>query len=100
MLNMKSNRFTVYFSKRPEIRRRLRLVAQAVIEVAKRLHAEIEFKMVERTLSIVVYYSMKELGTFQVYCDWGKNWSIDEVYFSIMSIINALSVDNRMLTPA
>lgn len=99
-MDLKGNCFKVYFSKSFRVQERLRLVAQAVIEVANKLDAEIEFKMMERTLSIVVYYSTRSFGTFLVYYDWGKNWGIDEIYLSIMSVINALSINNQMYTPA
>lgn len=84
-------KFLVYASRLSAQKGRLKTVGRAVVRVAESLGADIEVYQREDVLSIFVYYKNGVKEKIPVYCDWSKNWSEEEVYHAVKSVIYALS---------
>ena len=87
----RNGKFILYASAFSEQNERLTTVGQAVARIAENLGAEIEIVQRMNVLSIFVYYKKGGREEVPVYCDWGKNLSVDDVYYSVWSVVYALS---------
>jgi len=71
---------------------RARIVGSAVSKIAHTIKMDIEVARRKKILSVYVYYRT-ETGDekIPVYCDWGKDWSEEDVYHAIKSVMFTLS---------
>jgi len=77
---------------------RLITVGRAVLRVSEKLGVDVETYQKREASSIFVYYKDESREKIPVYSDWGKNWSEEEVYHSMRSVIYALSFHPKHLT--
>jgi len=73
------------------VRERFRTVGRAVVRIALILGADIDVSQKRNLLSVWVYYRNCGKEWSQVYFDWGKDWSEDDVFGSIRSEVYDLS---------
>ena len=71
--------------------RRFRPVGRAVVRLAELLDADIEISQRRNVTSIWVYYQNCGKKEIPMYCDWGKDWSEDDVCNLIRNKLYGLS---------
>lgn len=71
--------------------KRHKTVGRAVVRIAEMLGADIELSQRRNVLSVWVYYKNGGKEEIPLYCDWGKNWNEDDVYYAIRNVVYALS---------
>jgi hypothetical protein len=86
-----SGKFLIYTSQFSNQNNRLRVVGLAVAKVAKTLSLGVEVTSTKKILSVYVYYRNGNGEEIPVYCDWGKNWSEEDVYNAIRNMMFVLS---------
>jgi len=90
-LNADDGKLLIYTSRFLNQPNRLRVVGSAVVKVAKTLNLDVEVSSTKKILSVYVYYRSKDGEEIPVYCDWGKNWSEEDVHKAIRSMMFVLS---------
>ena len=72
--------------------KRLQIIGSAVTKIAETLKLKIIVTKKNKLLSTYVYYiGHHNNEEIPVYCDWGKNWSENEIYNTIKSVMFTLS---------
>ncbi len=87
-----NGKFLIYTPPSSNLRDRVRVVGSAVVKIAQTIKMEIEVARRTKLLSVYVYYRHDhDDDEIPVYCDWGKDWSEDDVCHAIKSVMFALS---------
>lgn len=75
------------FSRQEE---RVNTVKRAVARIAEKLKADVELSW-RNDFSVWVYYKNGGDEEYPVYCDWGKDGNVNDVYSAIRSVLFTLS---------
>lgn len=87
-----NGKFLIYTPRFSTYRDRAKIVGSAVAKIAQMIKLEIEVARRTKLLSVYVYYRNSHNDEeIPVYCDWGKDWSEDDVSHAIKSVMFALS---------
>ncbi len=84
-----NGRFLVYA---PNHNKRLGIVKPAVVKAAQNLRLELEVTHTKKLSPIYVYYrSRRDEEDIPIYCDWGKEGTVEDVYRAIQGMMFVLS---------
>lgn len=87
-----NGKFLIYTPRLSHHRNRAEVVGSAVAKVASRIEMEMEVARRAQLLSVYVYYrNGQDAEEIPIYCDWGKDWSENDVCHAIKSVMFALS---------